>query len=200
MLPYSTFADKYFPTANCCTPFGISYPHLASQVYRPNIHCLLELVYHTILLFNHVSFVCELVFESSHQPLKFFLSRNHTMNSHIYSVHLILAKDWLIRLWSLWHVYRDETETDNFRHWAFIGLVILFGELKCDEINWKSPSVSSHLEVIRDHVQNLMIGIVETRLDKWYTDGRMAFNSEPFWMLHPPVSYTHLTLPTILHV
>lgn len=70
-----------------------AYPALGCHIDRPNIHRLLELSYQTIPLFNHVSYIYELVFESSHQPLKFYLSRNHTLSSHIYAVHLILAKD-----------------------------------------------------------------------------------------------------------
>ena len=42
--------------------FSRSYPGLATLVDRPNVHRLLELVQHTIPLFNHVSYVCELVF------------------------------------------------------------------------------------------------------------------------------------------
>ena len=48
-----------------------------------NLHRILELARHTILLFNNFGYVCELVFESSHQPLKFHLSWNHTPNSHV---------------------------------------------------------------------------------------------------------------------
>ena len=81
------------------------YPDLVKHVDRPNILRLLELVCHTIPSFNHIDYVCELVFESSHQPLKFFLSRNHTLNSHIYSVQLILAKDWMMRISALWSMY-----------------------------------------------------------------------------------------------
>ena len=101
------------------------YPGLAVHVDKPNIHRVLELFQHTVPLFNHLVFICELVFESAHQPLKYFLSRNHTLGSHIYAVQLVLAKDWLVRLSCLWNIYRDINETTSDRHHAFMGLVML---------------------------------------------------------------------------
>ncbi len=62
-------ASNFIKSAN---KFGRLYPSLGEQVDKPNTHRLLELVYHTIPLFNHIIYVCELVFESSHQPLNFF--------------------------------------------------------------------------------------------------------------------------------
>ena len=113
---HGTGIDKYYHSLQVLAAnfvksiekFSKSYPLLSGLVDRPNTHRLMELFYHTIPLFNHVAFVCELVYESAHQPLKFFLSRNHTLSSHLYSVHLILSKDWMIRLWSLWRIHRDE--------------------------------------------------------------------------------------------
>ena len=98
--------------------FCSKYPELGSHVDKPNTHRLLELSIHTIPRFNHISYVCELVFESAHQPLKFYLSRNNTLNSHVHSVQLILAKDWLQRVWALWTLHRDDSETDYYRDLA----------------------------------------------------------------------------------
>ncbi len=170
----------------CVDKFHKSFPSLSCYIDRPNIHRLLELVHHTMPMFNHLLYVCELVFESAHQPLKFSLSRNHTLNSHVYAVHLSLAKDWMIRIWSLWRIYRNEHENNNFRQYALIGLIRLFGGEDADNIYWKSPALTSYLDDIRDHIHHLMIGTVEKSFDKWYSDARMTFNSEPFWVLHPP--------------
>ena len=109
------FASNYVKSVD---KFCRSFPDLAHLVDKPNTHRLLELSLHTSPLFNHLLYVCELVFESAHQPLKNFLSRNHTLNSHIYSVHLVLARDWMIRLWSLWRIYKDDNESDKSKHYA----------------------------------------------------------------------------------
>ena len=85
-------------------------PDLRKEVDQPNTHRLLELTAHTIPQYGHIFFVCELVFEAAHQPLKFFLSRNTTSNSHLFAVHVVLAKDRIIRLWSLWSIYSSESE------------------------------------------------------------------------------------------
>ena len=170
--------------------FSKSYPLLSGLVDRPNTERLMELVYHTIPLFNHVAFVCELVYESAHQPLKFFLSRNHTLSSHLYSVHLILSKDWMIRLWSLWRIHRDEAESADFRHHALVGLIRLLVGDEVDKVRWASCSVSKCLNEIREHINHLMIGTVEKRLDKWYQDAGMSFHSVPRWELQiPPKSH-----------
>lgn len=64
-------------------------------VDHPNIRRLLELTTHTLPLYLHLHFVCEMVFDSAHHPLKFLLSRNNTSNSHLNSVQDILIKDWM---------------------------------------------------------------------------------------------------------
>ena len=111
---------------------------MASYIDRPNIHRLIELVFHTIPLFNHLIYICELVFESSHQPLKFQLSRNNTLNSHVFAVHRNLAKDWLIRVRSLWRIYRSEQEGSDDREVALHGLSRFLGVEKADDIQWTS--------------------------------------------------------------
>lgn len=165
--------------------FSKSYPSLAREVDLPNTHRLLELAYHTIPRFNHILYVCELVFESAHQPLKFFLSRNLTLNSHIYSVHLVLARDWLIRIWSLWSMYRDENESEKIRHHALIGLIRLFGGHEADDVQLSSPAVSHVVESIQSHIHKLMMGTVEKRMGKWYHDTELTHNSTASWVLSP---------------
>lgn len=162
------------------------YPDLACYIDRPNLHRLLELTHHTLPLFNHIAYICELVFESSHQPLKFFLSRNHSINSHIYSVQLVLAKDWMVRVWQLWRLYRDENEQPRDKKYAFIGLLRLFVGDEHSDIDWKRVSLAKDLSELRNHIHHLMIGTVESRFDKWYNDARMTFNSTPKWVLYSP--------------
>ena len=96
------------------------YPALGKYVDRPNTHRLLEFTVHMLPLFSHIYFVCELVFESGHQPLKFYLSRNHTSNSHIQSVYLLLAKDWLVRIWNLWCIVKAEGVDEQEKETAML--------------------------------------------------------------------------------
>lgn len=171
--------------------FSESYFELAKHVDKPNIHRLLELVQQTIPLFNHIGYFCELVFESAHQPLKYFLSRNHSLNSHIHSVQLILAKDWMVRLWSLWRIHFDEQESSDSRHHALIGIfrLLLGGDI--DSIDWTSEGVSQTLTEMRDHVHYLMKGTVHRRFYKWYHDSQMSFEAEAAWVFQsPPKNYS----------
>ena len=164
--------------------FGKLYPYLACHVDRPNVHRLLELFHHTVPLLNHITYFCELVFESSHQPLKFFLSRNHTLNSHVYAVQLILAKDWLIRVRSLWRITKNENEEEHIRKLAMIGLIRFLGGTDMDKIDWNSSDLNPHFNELQQHINTLMVGTVEKRLDKWYHDSLTMYNSEPSWILH----------------
>ena len=159
--------------------FNKSFRSLSCHIHRPNIHRLLELVFHIIPMFNHLSYFCELVFESAHQPLKILVSRNHTLNSHVYAVQLNLGKDWLIRVWALWRLHRDENETAEFQQHAVIGLIRIFGGDEADCIYWTSSVLSSCLNDVREHIHHLMVGTVHNRLDKWYGDNRLTFNSTP---------------------
>lgn len=163
--------------------FSRQYPDLSHHVDRPNAHRLLELAQHTIPTYNHITYVCELVFESAHQPLKFFLSRNHSLRSHIYAVQLVLAKDWLIRVWSLWSIHTDPNESDRDKHFALMGLLRFMGSEKIDGIDWNAPSFKEYLEQLKEHVHKLMRGTVERRLDKWYSNSRMTFSSDPKWIV-----------------
>lgn len=103
-----------------------SYTGLATHVDRPNVYRIQELVHYTILIFNQVSYVRKLVFESVHQHLKLFLSRDHTLNSYVYSATLILAKNCTLRNLQLLQLYNSEHETQMYRHLALVGLHCLF--------------------------------------------------------------------------
>jgi len=166
--------------------FHTHFPDLSHHVDRPNVHRLLELAFHTIPLFNHILYVCELVFESAHQPLKFYLSRNHGLGSHVYAVQNILAKDWLIRLWSLWKIYMDESESKDSRYHALLGLGRLLGGDDIDIHDWKSSASSQHFNDLCDHIQYLFKGTVERRLRTWYDDCTMTYSSEAKWVLQKP--------------
>ena len=146
--------------------FVRSNPELACHIDRPNVHRMMELAYHTIPLLNHISYFCELVFESAHQPLKFYLSLNHTLRSHIYAVQLVLAKDWLICLWSLWTIHIDDTESPLNRHTALVGLIRLLCGPVADTVDWSSDEFAPCLEEMTRHVHELMDGTVEERLEK----------------------------------
>lgn len=171
--------------------FSKSYSELSRHVDKPNIHRLLELVQHTIPTFNHVAYICELVFESAHQPLKFFLSRNHTLNSHIHSVQLILAKDWMVRLWCLWCIHKDNSESSEYRQYAFLGILRLLVGNDIDTINWKLEALSETLNEMKEHVYYLMNGTVEKRFSTWYQEYRMTVQAEACWELNvPPKGHT----------
>lgn len=159
------------------------YPTYARLIDRPNAHRLLELAHHTIPTYNHALYVCELVFESSHQPLKFFLSRNTTTNSHLYSVHLVLARDWLQRIWALWHMHRSTSASSKERHLALLGLLRLLGGVKFDSIDWTTMANAGPFSLLREHVYNIMTGTIEKRLSTWYNSSLMTYDTEQTWEL-----------------
>ena len=147
------------------------------------MHRFIELTVHTIPVYKHVSFICEMVYESSHQPLKFFLSRYHSANSHIYAVHLILAKDWLLRLWSLWSLHRDIVESELNRKIALIGILRLLYGKGTDDIQWTSTSVERQLQDITNYIHTLFSGTVEARFEKWYGNVSLNQMSQPKWVV-----------------
>ena len=128
-------------------------------------------------------FVCEMVFEASHQPLKFQLSRNHTAKSHIRAVHMILAKDWLQRVTNLWLIYNSGYESEQVKHFAFLGLVWLFGGEQVDKVKWSESSTKPILSLIREHLNIVFKGEVEKRLKNWYNESRMTYDSIAKWDL-----------------
>lgn len=165
-----------------------SYPSLAGHIDRPNVHRLLELAIHTIPNYNHLCYICELVYESAHQPLKYFLSRNHTSGSHLNALHHILAKDWLVRVWCLWRIHTSTTENDADKQFALICLIYLFAGSNALSVDWNSLSSSDKdiLDELRTYIHSLLTGTVENRLEKWYTDYASMTLSESKWILQYP--------------
>lgn len=173
--------------------YSKSHPSLIKNIDRPNVHRLLELAIHTIPNYSHVSFICELVFEAAHQPLKFFLSRNHSADSHIHAVHSILAKDWLVRLWCLWSIHTNPHEPDSEKRYALFGLIRLLAGPKADKVNWNSASVATVLTGLRDNVHSILQGTVEQRLRKWYSEYACMQHGESKWVLGSPLKSTSQT-------
>ncbi len=101
----------------------------------------------------------------------------------MYAVHLVLAKDWLIRIISLWRMYRDQRESERYKQVALVGLFRLLGGEAADNISWYSSNNSSFVNELREHIHKVMIGTVERRLDKWYGTALMNFKSEACWVL-----------------
>lgn len=171
-----------------------SNPSLARHIDRPNVHRLLELSIHTIPNFNHLGYICELVYESAHQPLKYFLSRNHTAGSHIYALQLILAKDWLVRLWYLWHIHTSSKESESDKFFALVGLIHLLAGSNSHTIDWKSPSVKDILEELRTYIYSLLNDTIEKRLAKWYSDYAFMQHGESKWVLQSALNMS--TIPS----
>lgn len=173
-----TLASNFVKSVNA---YALSYPDMGCHVDRPNTHRLLELTMHTLPAFTHISNVCELVFESAHQPLKYYLSRNHTSRSHIYSVQLMLARDWLVRIWCLWSIHTSTTESQRAKEDAMIGLFILLGGKKASLVDWRSASTRESFKKLNDHVNDLLSHTAESILKKWYNDISTSYNSPAYW-------------------
>ena len=165
--------------------YSSQYPDYAKFVDRPNTHRLLELALHTIPMFDNVNYVCELVFESTHQPLKFFLSRNHTAKSHIYSVQLMLARDWLVRIWSLWQIFNSKEESASTKRFAMTGLFRMFGGSLMESINWNSDQHQAAFATLSNHISDLLSTTAEGRLQKWYDDTVMRYETVSMWEVLP---------------
>ena len=102
-----------------------SKPDYRSFIDLPNVHRLLELVTHSIPRYSHAQLFSEMLFESSHQPLKFALSRNTNKNSHIYAINLVLTNDWFTRISHVWLQYVNKTNESDKR-WYELSLIRLF--------------------------------------------------------------------------
>lgn len=144
------------------------HPDLAKHRDGPNVHRILELAVHNIPKYNHISSICESVYEAAYQPLKCFLSRTHTASSHHHAVQLILAKDWLVRFFALWRIYESEQENDDNEMTELIGILKLLREHEIDKRNWINDCTSNILNEVQDHVDQLFDGTIEGRLDKCY--------------------------------
>ena len=98
----------------------------------------------------------------------------------------MLAKDWMVRLWELWRIHRDESESTQNRYFALIGMFRLLQGKEVDEVKWNLASVKPYLNEFREHVYSSMEGTVEGRFDKWYSDARITYKHTNKWVLHPP--------------
>ena len=176
-------------------------PALARMVDRPNTHRILELTSHTLRLYSHILFVTELVFEATHQPLKFFLARNNTSNSHLHSVHIVLVKDWLIRIWCLWSKYKstkgDDSRSTLERDAAMYGLVRLFCGAEFDKVNWSDSRFSGEYEQLKAHICDLMSGTLEEVLEEWYSDASIRYDVEGVWD-KPKANVKHKSIKFVL--
>lgn len=186
-----TIASNFVKAVN---KYAKQHPTLGKYVDRPNTHRLLELTAHTIPLFSHVYFVCELVFESSHQPLKFFLSRNYSSGSHMQSVYMILAKDWLIRLWSLWSIANSEKTEPATKETAMMGMLRFLCGPTFDLLDWLSPDLLETKTKMKDHVKKVMRGKVEERLQRWYSNTSLDNSSTGAWCSKGPFDISKVSL------
>ncbi|MEM1282988.1 MAG: hypothetical protein AAGG81_05485, partial [Chlamydiota bacterium] len=152
--------DRYFK----------KYPSFGKYVDRPNTHRLLELTTHTLPTYHHLLFICELVFESAHQPLKFLLSRNNTSNSHINSVKVMLVKDWMFRVWCSWVTYNSKDSSEIERKASMNTLMYLFCSSKVDEYDWNFAHLYETKVAIQDHIVEVLTGTVGDILADWYSD------------------------------
>lgn len=113
---YTTLQQSASSHVKSVNSFFATYPDLGSIIDKSRMTLLLELICHTITRYNHISNIREQVFKSAHRPLKFYISSTTSTNSHVYSVHMIQAKDWLQRISALWHLHVNKLETEKERN------------------------------------------------------------------------------------
>lgn len=75
---------------------------LSDMLDKPNLHRLLELYQNSLSVFGHVSLFQELMFETTHQPLKRSLSRRNHRHAEAFAVEQCLRKDWQVRIGMLY--------------------------------------------------------------------------------------------------
>lgn len=105
------------------------------------------------------------------------LSRNHTSNSHVNYVSVILWKSWVLRHWQLWQLYNSEYKTEKCRHLALIGLLCFFVGEEVHTVSQKSEHFSSHLAEVEKHINDLIPDIAERLFSKWHKDSDKKFNA-----------------------
>ena len=86
---------KYVRRVNLLCRYG---QDVRKAIDKPNIHRLVELYYHSIPRFGHVSLFQELVLEGGHQPLKKGIQRSNNHNPHLHAMTRHLADDWMKRV------------------------------------------------------------------------------------------------------
>ena len=154
--------------------FCTTYPNMMKNIDRPNVHRMVELYMHTIVIFGHALFISEMLLEAAHQPLKFSLSKNSSSNAHISAVHHVLFTDWLVRLQSLYIITR--TGDQSIRTQALKNLrVLMFGDtiVQLEQ----SPDESEFLKQLDEHIEDTLKGPVLKLIARWYGQSK-EFNWE----------------------
>ena len=144
--------------------FCDNYPQYSKNLDKPNVHRMIELYMHTVVVFGHALFISEMLFEAAHQPLKFSLSKNTSKNAHITAVHHSLLRDWLTRLLevlkmkSIDNIHIQKQASINLRY-------LMFGSLpfKLNDIHEKD-----FLDYLDNHINDSLDAVVQKMIDKWY--------------------------------
>ena len=122
------------------------HPETRKVVDKPNVHRVLELYFHSIPRFGHVSLIQELLLEGGHQPLKRGISRSNQHAPHIHAMTRVLADDWMRRIGEAVCLFEDVNNlTDEDCHTlADVGFgradAITSGLVSCDDIRQSFPS------------------------------------------------------------
>lgn len=93
---------------------------------EPNLHHIIELIFHTIMAFGGSRNVCEMVFEATHQPLKNVLKRNSHNTAHISEVNKALCYDGRMRMRSLLDVLMSIISTETMNNKSHRSLRVFF--------------------------------------------------------------------------
>ena len=79
------------------------------EIDKPNIHRLLELMYHSLPRLGHASVFQELVLESGHQPLKRGIARSNNHSPYLHAMVRFISVDWKRRLGDVAYQINDIT-------------------------------------------------------------------------------------------
>lgn len=99
----------------------------ARRIEKPNIHRLLELVYHTVPQSHHAKFVAEMVLDSFHQQFKSTLTRNSSKIAHVSAMYMCLSNDWFTRLSEILPLDNEGYNTEFKERYMKGMLCIFFG-------------------------------------------------------------------------
>ena len=157
--------------------FCKNYPECIKNVDKPNVHRMMELYTHTVIVFGHALFISEMLLEAAHQPLKSSLSRNNSSKSHITAVYHVLLTDWFRRLLELIRLAKSTGEKD--KRLALRNIATLFFGKEVHKLydiaeNSKDSNDSLHTETLKliddmnDHVLKTLEGAVSTLVEQWY--------------------------------
>ena len=169
-------AMRYIETLN---DFCKKYPGMMKNVDRPNVHRMLELYMHTIVIFGHALFVTEMLLEAAHQPLKASLSRNSSTTAHISAVHHVLLRDWFTRLFDVTKMKKEGntlSKKDAQMNLRFLFVGTISNKASTAEIIKKlGPELDQHINETLD-------GPVEAIIEKWYgMYSRMYTSNHGVW-------------------